>query len=217
MLALGVLLAVLSTKPEWTGTHLPLRSVSTATADLTFARYPDPVLRMDAGRVEAFDADLATTARLLRNVRRREGAVGLAATQCGINASIVVLGDDVFVNPVLRPTDTALDVWRETCLVLPPDVEVETLRWRSVDVHAFDLSGRPFQRSFSGEQARAFQHELDHAHGILILDHSSEVVHSRAFPPLARLEGKFHNDRRRRAWRTTSLSLEYSRVERRNN
>ena len=58
---------------------------------------------------------------------RRHGAQGLAATQCGVDAAIVLLGDEAFVNPtiVARSPEARLRCWTERCLALPPDVRVE--------------------------------------------------------------------------------------------
>ena len=63
--------------------------------------------------------------------------------------------------------------WREVCLVLPPGLEVELLRDETLEVRAQDVRGVPFSTALSGEAARAFQHELDHLDGILIVDHAA--------------------------------------------
>ena len=68
---------------------------------LVFARYPDAVLRRVAAPVVEFDAALAACVRRMRETARGVGAVGLAATQCGVDARLVLLGDRVFVNPVI--------------------------------------------------------------------------------------------------------------------
>ena len=172
------------------------------TRSATFARYPDPILRLEAKPVRRCDAALAKTVALLRAAARRHGAQGLAATQCGVDAAIVLLGDEAFVNPriVERSPEARLRCWTERCLALPPDVRVETLRDEAVTVAATTVTGVPFTTTLTGAAARQFSHEYDHARGVLIIDHACDTVASTAFPAMARLEEPFHAERRRRAW-----------------
>ena len=167
---------------------------------LDFARYPDPILRLEARPVRRYDAALAKTVALLRAAARRHGAQGLAATQCGVDAAIVLLGDEAFVNPriVERSPEARLRCWTERCLALPPDVRVETLRDEAVTVAATTVTGVPFTTTLTGAAARQFSHEYDHARGVLIIDHAYDTVTSTAFPAMARLEEPLHAERRRR-------------------
>ena len=188
----------------WTATALPQLSVDqAATFDrLDFARYPDPILRLEAKEVVHGGPLLAKTVTLLREAARRHGAQGLAATQCGVDAAIVLLGDEAFVNPriVERSPEARLRCWTERCLALPPDVRVETLRDETLTVAATTAAGVPFTTTLTGAAARQFSHEYDHARGVLIIDHAYDTVASAAFPAMARLEKPFHAERRRRAW-----------------
>ena len=192
------------TRQTWTPTALPHLSLDqAATLDrLDFARYPDPILRLEAKPVRRCDAALAKTVALLRAAARRHGAQGLAATQCGVDAAIVLLGDEAFVNPtiVARSPEARLRCWTERCLALPPDVRVETLRDEAVTVAATTAAGVPFTTTLTGAAARQFSHEYDHARGVLIIDHAYDAVASTAFPAMARLEAPLHAARRRKAW-----------------
>jgi peptide deformylase len=65
---------------------------------LSMGRWPDPILRHPASNVPSSvfrDEDqlgrLVSVARALRNTARREGAVGLAAQQCGVDASLIYI------------------------------------------------------------------------------------------------------------------------------
>lgn len=93
-----------------------------------------------------------------------------------------------------------MQCWRERCLVLPPDVVVETLRDKEIRVEALDVDGNRFTQTLAGESARAFQHEHDHMRGILIVDHAAELVSSSIYPPLKALEAPYHHQRRTVAW-----------------
>lgn len=146
------------------------------------AKYPDPMLRMSAKPVSESmfgQPALQLFTKALQATAAAEGAVGLAASQVGVDARIIVLDptvadQTVFVNPqiVERSSEESMRWWRESCLVLPPDVLVTLLRDARIKVKAFDLKGELYTMSLTGEAARAFQHELDHLNGVLIIDHA---------------------------------------------
>eukprot|EP00977_Amphora_coffeiformis_P013889 scaffold3782_cov170-Amphora_coffeaeformis.AAC.8 len=190
---------------EWTGTLLPrldlAQSVDRAKGDETWpmGRWPDPALRIPAEPVaeEWFGTDTLNRAcDLLTQTARHNGAVGLAAQQCGVNARIVVLEKEkglrgqlkqhkdnaskndfiVMVNPkiIRRSPEIEARVWNERCLVLPPNFVATVLRDAVVDVQyqtAQDDDGAVHVMRLTGETARAMQHELDHDRGILVTDH----------------------------------------------
>ena len=101
------------------------------------ARWPSPVLRMQAAPVIDFDAALSTFCQMLVDGMESRAA---AATQYGVDAQVVVLRGDaspsehgvplVLINPriVGRSDEVRMLPWREICLVLPADVEVELLQ-----------------------------------------------------------------------------------------
>ena len=83
--------------PDWQGTSLRRLSLSEAYSECigsdTFAmgKWPDPILRLPSSTVppstfqnEKSFEQLRFVAQCLRNTARKEGAVGLAAQQCGI-------------------------------------------------------------------------------------------------------------------------------------
>jgi len=136
----------------------------------------------------------------------------ITALQFGVDARIIALRGAaspsafhaplVLVNPeiVSRSPEERMVPWREICLVLPPELEIDLLRDEAVRVAARDVTGRPFAMTLRGEAARALQHEvclpctrwlapgltsidsnrgraaharaqLDHLNGVLIIDH----------------------------------------------
>ena len=153
---------------------------------MPMAKYPDPILRMSARPVAesmfyqpAVQLQLQLFTEALQSTAAAEGAVGLAASQVGVDARIIVLDPSVasktvFVNPqvIERSSENRMRWWREGCLVLPPDVLVTLLRDAVIKVQAFDVQGKAFTVTLEGEAARAFQHELDHSNGVLIIDHA---------------------------------------------
>ena len=151
---------------------------------MPMAKYPDPMLRMSARPVEDsmfHKSELQLFTEALKTTAATEEAVGLAASQLGVDARIIVLDPTisertVFINPkiVERSSESNMRWWRERCLVLPPDVLVTLLRDASIKVEASDINGKAFSQIMEGEAARAFQHELDHLNGVLIIDHALE-------------------------------------------
>jgi peptide deformylase len=136
-------------------------------------QYGDPVLRMRADEVEAFDDELRkVTERMLSLMHDAEG-IGLAATQVGILRRFFVCSlegeDRVLVNPVVTPRTEDTDVDSEGCLSLGT-VRVPVERVTSVRVDAQDERGERVTLELEGLPARVVQHELDHLDGTLMLD-----------------------------------------------
>jgi peptide deformylase len=213
--------------PVSKSTAAPLLSIeSAAQADSLgeMRLYPDPCLRRIASPVTNFGAELEKVADLLVMDMKSNAT---AAIQYGIDARIIVLKGSaspninsdsspiVFVNPNIlsRSSEGKMVQWREFCLVVnavdvvsdrdAPNhstttiLEIDLLRDEVVEVAAQDITGRPIRKALRGEAARAFQHELDHLNGILILDHAnlSDLPAS-----IATLEAPHHVARQRRAF-----------------
>lgn len=190
-LSLLLCLASPASALPWSGTHLSKRSLTEAAKSLggvsrvmPMAKYPDPMLRMSARPVEDsmfHKSELQLFTEALKTTAATEGAVGLAASQLGVDARIIVLDPTIsertiFINPTIieRSSESNMRWWRERCLVLPPDVLVTLLRDARIKVEASDINGNVFSQIMEGEAARAFQHELDHLNGVLIIDHALE-------------------------------------------
>jgi peptide deformylase len=207
---------------EWTGTRLPLLDLETASSASAsslwpMARWPDSVLRRPASAVDERwlgTETLQRAATMLIRTARKHHAVGLAAQQCGVDASMVYLelprslsfaqkpkDGVVWINPVIvrRSPETEMKVWTEFCLVLPPNFRATVVRdaWVDVAYHSVEGGARRVIR-LHGETARAAQHELDHDRGILTLDHigleemENDVMRS--------IERDGHEDRQRMAF-----------------
>jgi len=136
-------------------------------------QYGDPVLRMRANEVEAFDEELARLSeRMIALMHDAEG-VGLAATQVGILRRVFVFhneGEDrIVVNPVLASTGGGTEVDEEGCLSLGP-VRMPVERAVEVTLEGVDAHGAPLRLELEGLSARVVQHEVDHLDGKLIVD-----------------------------------------------
>jgi peptide deformylase len=141
-------------------------------------QYPDPVLRMEAKRVEEFDDDLHRLVDRMKELMKDANGVGLAANQVGVLRRVFVFApeDDVVavvVNPeVVRRSDD-VDVDDEGCLSMQ-GIAIPVERPTSVRIEGRDERGKDVKFELEGLPARIAQHELDHLDGKLILDRTTD-------------------------------------------
>ena len=149
-------------------------------AILDILTYPHPLLKEVAEPVTVFDAALhAFIADLEQTMRASPGGVGIAAPQVGRLQQLVIVdltgkpkiehhGRMVLINPEITKWE-GMEVGREGCMSVP-DFTGNVIRATSIELQALDESGAEQHFSFTGFEARAVQHELDHLEGILFLD-----------------------------------------------
>lgn len=118
---------------------------------------------------------------MLKHIKNpKNGGVGLAAPQVGINKRIIVVSlmkdyeDEnyrtiVMINPVITTHSEATCSETEGCLSLPGE-SGEVTRWKSIDVEFFNVEGHKFALHLEGLAARIVQHEIDHLDGVLFTD-----------------------------------------------
>jgi len=200
--------------PQTGGTALTLNSVEAAAhfdALGPLAVYPDPILRRSASPVSGFGPAVDKVASLLIGGMTTNSTTAL---QYAIDGRIIVLKGPasplsdgtplVLVNPTVlaRSGEDKMVPWTEYCGNIVPgegeeQLEVELLRDEVVEVAAQDVRGVPVRKSLVGEAARAFQHELDHLDGLLVIDHAGLDELPR---DVAERERPFHRSRQRRAF-----------------
>jgi peptide deformylase len=141
-------------------------------------QYPDPVLRMKANDVEAFDDDLSRLIERLNSLLADANGLGLAATQLGVLRRVFVFQPDpeappqALVNPRLADGSEEKVGDEEGCLSLQ-GVVIPVDRHMRITVEATDPEGNDIKLELEGLPARVAQHELDHLDGILILDRTT--------------------------------------------
>jgi peptide deformylase len=140
-------------------------------------QYPDPVLRLAANPVEAFDDDLRRLVERMKTLMAEARGVGLAATQAGVVRRLFVfqLEEDetlAVVNPELVERSDELVADDEGCLSLQ-GVLVPVERHMSVTLVGKDEDGNDLRLELDGHGARVAQHELDHLDGVLIIDRTT--------------------------------------------
>jgi peptide deformylase len=152
-------------------------------------QYPDPVLRMKANEIDAFDDDLSRLIERLNSLLRDANGLGLAATQIGVLRRVFVFQPDpeappqALVNPRLTDGSEERIGDDEGCLSMQ-GVVIPVERHERITVEASDPEGNELRLELEGLPARIAQHELDHLDGILILDRTTPEARREALAVL---------------------------------
>ena len=136
----------------------------------------DPVLREDTRPVAEVTDELRRLIDDMFDTMHAANGIGLAAPQVGRTERVCVAEVDgaayALVNPEIVSTNGPMEKTEEGCLSIP-DVYGDVLRPAHVVVRALDRDGQPFEVAAEGLLGRCFQHEVDHLHGKLFIDHLS--------------------------------------------
>lgn len=104
------------------------------------------------------------------DLMKREGGIGLAAPQVGINRRIFVMKwagqNHVCVNPEILHADPTRVTQPEGCLSFP-GIQVPVARYDVIRVTYITRTGERREGRMHGMLSRIFQHELDHLDGIV--------------------------------------------------
>lgn len=138
-------------------------------------QYPDPVLRREAQPIETFDDELRSLIERMWTIMDEGLGVGLAATQLGLLVQVFTYRFEAdsppgaLINPVIEWSSDELEDDDEGCLSLG-DVRVRVSRPNAIKVSGKNPLGEDVTLELEGFEARVFQHEIDHLHGVLIID-----------------------------------------------
>jgi peptide deformylase len=175
--------------------------------------YGHPILREETEPIEADGPDLQRLIDDMIETMHAARGIGLAAPQVGRRERVFVVdlsamaedlhdelgevpewarGPLAFVNPeiVAEDEETVCD-YEEGCLSIP-DVREMVARPDHVRVRYRDRSLAEHEIDAVGMLARVVQHELDHLHGVLFIDHISQLrrkLIGRRLRAIARGEG----------------------------
>ncbi|HEU4402700.1 MAG TPA: peptide deformylase [Candidatus Polarisedimenticolia bacterium] len=151
-------------------------------AILPILRYPHDILLTECEEVRGITPDLQRLVEDMIETMHAAPGVGLAANQVGVNLRLAIVdlkaGEDpekvlVLINPrVIENSGSYVE--EEGCLSLPGFTERCARPDRCV-IEAMDLEG--VVRRLEGRDllARAFNHEIDHLHGKLFVEHLSPL------------------------------------------
>ena len=143
---------------------------------------PDDRLKTECAPIEKIDDGVKKLAkRMLKDMYAADGC-GLAAPQVGELVQLVVIDVDyagegtkknpyVLINPKIVAADGPERAYGEGCLSFP-GITVEVKRPSHVVVQARNLDGDLMQyEARDNLLAVCLQHEIDHLHGVTMIDH----------------------------------------------
>ena len=139
----------------------------------TLTIIPDgPTLRAVALSVDSIRDDVLPHLREMRQLMRTACGIGLAAPQVGISRRFFITGLRnlalrTVINPTIIRASGSSAVAVEGCLSFP-GVRKHVLRPASISCTFTDAAGTSHELVLHREDARVFQHELDHLNGICI-------------------------------------------------
>jgi peptide deformylase len=161
---------------------------------LPVLRLPERVLSRRAEETTPPEEQLVSD--LVDTMRASPACVGLAAPQIGVGRRAIAVdvtghpkttvchGLVVLLNPAVVSASEAKEVGREGCMSVP-DLTANVARAVSLTVEGIDAEGRRVTIDTTGFEARAFQHEIDHLDGLLILNRvaslSTDVFHRKVY------------------------------------
>jgi peptide deformylase len=146
---------------------------------------PDRILKVKALEMGE-DLDEVLMDDLIETMRASPACVGLAAPQIGVSKRAIVV--DVSEHPKTTVTHGLIALFdpvlvevegrergREGCMSVP-DLTANVIRARRVSVAGIGVDGSEVVLETEGFEARAFQHEIDHLDGALILDRVASLT-----------------------------------------
>ena len=154
-----------------------------------------PILRQETSPVTGMTDELRRLVDDMFETMYVAKGIGLAAPQVGRVERIAVVDVDdeplVLVNPEIVLAEGS-EKAEEGCLSIP-DVYGDVQRATRVVVRALDRDGAPFEREATGLLARCFQHEIDHLHGRLFIDHLSVIRRKTSLAKWATVKGRYQS------------------------
>lgn len=165
---------------------------------LTIRVLGDPVLRQETEPLSGMTPELRRLVDDMFDTMHAAKGIGLAAPQVGRRERLAVIEIEghqvVLVNPEIVAT-SGKSKREEGCLSIP-DVYADVQRPGVVRVRALDADFRPFEIEAGDLMGACLQHEIDHLHGKLFLDHLSILKRRRALAEWDEIKGDYPDFRR---------------------
>jgi peptide deformylase len=145
---------------------------------MKIVHYPHPALRRDCRPLTSIDKKVEMQVREMFELMYEARGVGLAANQVALPYQLLIMNltvdpqqrehEGVFINPVIVERKGSVEE-EEGCLSLPKLFQ-KVRRAKNVMVRAYNLKGESVEIVAADWEARVWQHEVDHLHGILFID-----------------------------------------------
>jgi peptide deformylase len=153
--------------------------------------YGDPVLKSKAAPVTDVDGKLIRLVDdMFNTLYESDLGIALAAPQIGVQKQVVVWDLDGEQQAIFNPEIVESDgewVYDEGCLSIP-GLYVEMVRPKTVLMRGIDINGDVVEREADELEARMYQHELDHLHGVLMFDRMTPEQRKEALAEYRRLQ-----------------------------
>jgi len=155
--------------------------------------FGDPVLKSEAAPVADIDGKVVRLVDdMFTTLYRSDNGLALAAPQIGVQKQVFVwdFGEDptVVFNPEIVESDGEW-VYEEGCLSIP-GLYVEIVRPKTVLLRGVDIDGNTVEWEADEVQARMFQHELDHLHGVLMFERMTPEQRKEAMGEWRRMQNE---------------------------
>lgn len=144
--------------------------------------YPHPVLRASAEPVEDMDGALQILIDDMIETMYSASGIGLAANQIGELKQVIVFElypreekrePCVLINPEIVLSEGNITS-QESCLSVL-DFSADVTRGARIKVQGLDRHGKPVDMEAEALLSICLQHEIDHLHGNLYIDHISSL------------------------------------------
>jgi peptide deformylase len=159
--------------------------------------YGDPVLKSTAAPITDVDGKVIRLVGDMFAALDDHGlGIALAAPQIGVQKQIFVWDLDGDRQAIFNPEIIESDgewVYDEGCLSIP-GLYVEMVRPKRVLMRGIDIDGNVVEREADELEARMYQHELDHLHGVLMFDRMPPEQRKEALAEFRRLERAVENE-----------------------
>lgn len=147
--------------------------------------FPDPRLRQQVQKIQEPNQELRNLAQDMAETMYENQGIGLAAPQVGEPLSLITVDisgpetrDSLLVlfNPKIVHLQGRTQS-EEACLSLPA-FKTNVQRAQQITVQGLDLQGKELEIQAEDLLAICLQHEIDHLHGITLVDHASVLKRS---------------------------------------
>ncbi|HMW16964.1 MAG TPA: peptide deformylase [Accumulibacter sp.] len=158
---------------------------------LSILRFPDPRLKKIAAPVTVIDDGIRRLAADLAETMYQAPGIGLAATQVDVHKQVIVIDVSethdqllTLINPEILDSE-GVQIGEEGCLSVP-GIYDKVERAASIRVRYLDLDGQEQTQTADDLLAVCIQHEIDHLHGRVFVDHLSQLKQTRIKNRLAK-------------------------------
>jgi peptide deformylase len=172
---------------------------------MKIVKFPHPALRYKSVELKAIDKNVEIAVGEMLDLMFEAKGLGLAANQVALPYQIFILNMDVlngvesdkasrenagvFINPVILERKGSIE-GEEGCLSFP-DLYQKVRRAKTIRGMAYNLKGQVVEITWSDLAARAWQHEVDHLHGVLYIDKMGPIAKLSSRSALKQFERDF--------------------------